>query len=107
MRQVNCLVPLVVRLRGLPDDELLAETSEAIARTVARRVAEASRVIAAREAWTSWYKSYAAPEFRFTGGSLDDDLQRRLIAVINAGIARAITGRPGGVTAGTAPPQFV
>lgn len=91
MRQVNCLVPLVVRLRGLPDDERLAETREAIARTVAGRLAEASRVIAAREGWHSWYKSYAAPEFRFSGASPGDEMQRRLVAAIEAGIARAMT----------------
>src|SRR5215472_13564916 len=102
----NCLVPLVVRLRGVPDDELLAETSDAIARTVAGRLAEANRVITAREGWNSWHRNYAAPEFRFSGARLDDYLQRRFTAAIETGIARAVGRGPAGSRTG-AQPQFL
>src|SRR5262249_46235303 len=107
MRQVNCLVPVVVRLRCLPDDESLVETGEAIARTVAGRLTEASRLISTREGWNSWNKNYAPPEFRFSGAPLGGDIQRRIAAAIEAGLARAIAGRPGAIVAGTAPPKFV
>jgi hypothetical protein len=100
----NCVVPLVVRLRGVPSDERLAETSDAIARTIAGRLLEANHVIAAREGWQSWHRNYAAPEFRFSGASLDDDLQRRVTAAIEGGIARALAGRP---VAASGQPQFV
>ncbi|MBV8700532.1 MAG: hypothetical protein JO052_22200 [Bradyrhizobium sp.] len=90
----SCVFPLVVRLRGVPNDERLAEMSEAIARVIARRLLEANRVIAAREAWPSWRRTYAAPQFRFSGLALDDDAQRRVAAAIEGGIARAIAGGP-------------
>jgi hypothetical protein len=103
----NCIFPLVVRLRGVPNDERLAETSEAIARVIAGRLLEANRVIAAREGWHSWHRNYAAPVLRFSGAALDDDVQRQVTAAIEAGIARAITGRPGAIAAGMAQPQFI
>jgi hypothetical protein len=34
----NCVIPLVIRLRGVPDDDRLAETGEAIAGAVAARL---------------------------------------------------------------------
>jgi hypothetical protein len=102
----HCVVPLVVRLRGVPSDERLAETRDAIARTIAGRLLEAHRVIAAREGWQSWHRNYAAPEFRFSGASLDDDLQRRVTAAIETGIARAIAGGPSAAARHAARPPF-
>lgn len=88
----RCVVPLIVRLRGVPDDECLGEMSEAITRTVADRLLEASRVITVREQWPEWTKTYEAPQTRFSGALLDDDLQRRIGAAIETGIARAVLG---------------
>jgi hypothetical protein len=99
----HCVVPLLVRLRGVPSDDRLAETSDAIARAIAGRLLEANRVIAAREGWPEWKKIYSMPETGFSGASLGDDLQRRVIAAIETGIARAISGRAPAQT----PPQFV
>ena len=103
----NCIVPLIVRLRGIPGDERLSEASNAIARCVAGRLAEAGRVIAAREGWTAWRRVYAAPEIRFSGAALDDDLQQRIAASVVDGLGRAVTGRPAALAARSASPQFV
>jgi hypothetical protein len=90
----SCAFPLVVRLRGVPNDERLAETSEAIARVIAGRLLEANRVIAAREGWHSWDRIYEAPQFSFSGAALDDDVQQRVITAIEGGIARGLAGGP-------------
>lgn len=103
----NCIVPLVVRLRGVPGDERLSEASDAIARCVAGRLAEAGRVIAVREGWTAWRRVYAAPEICFSGASLDDDLQGRIAAAVEDGLERAVTGRLGTLAAGSASRKFV
>ena len=67
MQLRGCAVPLVVRLRGVPDDQQLAEMSDAIARTVASRLLVADRAIGVREHWSSWHKTHAAPDIRFDG----------------------------------------
>jgi len=103
MSERSCSIPLVVRLRGVPDEGDLAGMSETIARTVAGRLSEAARVITAREGWYSYRETHKAPEIRFSGGSLDADLQRRVAAAIEAGIARAVSSGSGPVT-GSAPP---
>jgi hypothetical protein len=105
MNERRCLVPLVVRLRGVPDDERLAEMTDAIARSVAGRLLEANRVIAVRESWPEWEKTFAVPKIRFADGLASDDLQRRVAAAIEAGIARAISGGPG-TARSAAPPLF-
>jgi len=104
MRGPRCVVPLVVQLRGVPDDDRLAEASDAIARAVAGRLNQANRVIAAREGWNSWNKNYAGTMFRFSGISLDDDQKRRVTAAIEAGVASAIAG---GIAARTAQSPFL
>jgi hypothetical protein len=103
MSERSCSIPLVVQLRGVPDDGDLAGMSETIARTVAGRLSEAARVIPAREGWNSSRETHTAPEVRFSGGSLDADLQRRVAAAIEAGIARAVSSVSGAVR-GSAPP---
>jgi hypothetical protein len=101
----NCIVPIRVRLQGIPGEERLAEMSEAIARAIAGRLRAASRAIAAREGWPSWRRSFAAPEIRFGGPELGDALQRRIVAAVEAGIAGGIGGGPG-LAAPAAPPLF-
>src|ERR1700722_19357414 len=90
----NCVIPLVVRFRGLPGDDRLDETSDAIARTVAGRLAQANRIIGSREGWLSWSKKYGTPQIRFADPALNDGMKRRLAAAIESGIARAIGGGP-------------
>jgi len=91
MSERSCSIPLVVRLRGSPDDERLAEMSEMIARTVADRLSEAARIIVGLEGWTSYRKTHTPPAIRFSGGSLDTTLQQRVAAAIEAGITRAVS----------------
>jgi hypothetical protein len=102
MSERSCSIPLVVRLRGVPDEGRLADMSETIARTVAGRLLEAASVIAAREGWSSYRETHAPPVVRFSGGSVDTTLQRRVAAAIEAGIARAVSSASGAVT-GSAP----
>jgi hypothetical protein len=106
MRERSCSIPLVVRLRGVPDEGRLAEMSETIARSVAGRLSEAASVITAREGWNLYRATHTPPVVRFSGGSLDANLQRRVAAAIEAGIARAVSSGSGAVT-GASPPQFV
>jgi hypothetical protein len=103
MNERSCTVPLLVRLRGEPDEGDLAEMRETIARTVAGRLSEAASVITAREGWDSYRETHTLPTVSFNGGSLDANLQRRVAAAIEAGIARAVSSRSGAVT-GLAPP---
>jgi hypothetical protein len=102
MSERSCSIPLVVRLRGVPDEGRLAEMSETIARTVASRLAEAASVITGREGWSSYRETHTPPVVRFSGGSLDTTLQRRVVAAIEAGIARAVSSASGTIT-GSAP----
>jgi hypothetical protein len=102
MGERSCSIPLVVRLRGVPDQGRLAEMSETIARTVASRLSEAASIITAREGWSSYRETHAPPVVGFSGGSLDTTLQRRVAAAIEAGIARAVSSTSGTVT-GSAP----
>ena len=102
MGERSCSIPLVVRLRGVPDEGHLAEMSETIARTVASRLSEAASVITGREGWNSYRETYTPPVVRFSGGSLDTTLQGRVAAAIEAGIARAVSSVSGIVT-GPAP----
>jgi hypothetical protein len=90
----GCVTPLVVRLCGVPNDERLAQMSDAIARTVASRLGAADRVIAVREGWPAWRRTHATPQIRFNGAPLDNDLRQRVVAAIEAGITRAVTGAP-------------
>ena len=89
----NCVIPLVVRFRGMPGDDRLNETSDAIARAIAGRIGQADRIIAAREGWSSWSKTYGTPQIRFADPSLDDETKRRLTAAIEGSISRALSGR--------------
>jgi hypothetical protein len=102
MSERSCSIPLVVRLRGVPDEGRLGEMSERIARTVAGRLSEAAGVITAREGWNSYVETHTPPVVRFSGGSLDSALQRRVVAAIEAGIARAVSSASGTIT-GSAP----
>jgi hypothetical protein len=101
MSERSCSIPLVVRLRGVPDEGHLAEMSETIARTVAARLSEAASIITAREGWSSYRETHAPPVVGFSGGSLDTTLQRRVAAAIEAGIARAVSSTSGTVTGST------
>ena len=107
MSERSCTIPLVVRLRGLPDEGDLAGMSEKIARTVAGRLSEAARVITAREGWNSYRETHTPPEIRFSGGSLDADLQRRVAAAIDAGIDRAVSSVSSAVTGSASPERPV
>src|SRR3989442_15584987 len=102
-----CRFPLIVRLRGVPDSARLAEMSDAIAQAVAGRLRIADRVMAAREGWPSWRRDYATPQLHFSGAALDDELQRRVAAAIETGIARAVAGGPDVATARTPSTPFV
>lgn len=106
MRECSCSIPLVVRLRGVPDDVHLADMSETIARTVADRLAEAAGVIAGRKGWASYRQNHAPPALRFSGGSLDATSQRRVAAAIEAGIARAIASASGAGAGPALLPRF-
>lgn len=88
----RCEVRLAVQLRGLPDDDRLARMGEAIAQAVAGRLRLADRVIAAREGWPAWTKVVAEPQISFSGLPLDEDLRRRVLAVVRDAIARALAG---------------
>ena len=103
----NCIIPLIVRLQGLPDDERLVAATEAIAGAVADRLSQADRIIAAREGWNSWRHHHATPEIRVTGTGLDEDLRRRITAAIQAGIARALAGVPHARHPARAPNPFI
>jgi hypothetical protein len=106
MSERSCSIPVVVRLRGVPDEGRLADMSETIARTVAGRLSEAASVITGSEGWNSYRATHTPPVVRFSGGSLDANLQRRVAAAIEAGIARAVSSGSGAVTR-SAPPQLV
>jgi len=49
----RCSIPILVRLRGMPDDDRLNETMSAIARAVAERLRIAERIISVREGLAS------------------------------------------------------
>jgi hypothetical protein len=102
MSERSCSIPLVVRLRGVPDEGRLAEMSETIARTVAGRLSEAAMAITGREGWNSYRATHTPPVVSFSGGSVNTTLQRRVTAAIEAGIARAVSNVSGTV-AGSAP----
>jgi len=102
MNERGCSIPLVVRLRGVPDDGRLATMSETVARAVAGRLSDAAAVIAGQAGWNSYRAIHAPPVIRFSGGSLDAIAQRRVAAAIEVGIARAISSVSEAV-AGSAP----
>jgi hypothetical protein len=104
MSRRSCSIPLVVRLRGVPDEGRLTEMTETIARTVGDRLSEAASAIAGLEGWTSYRENHTPPAIRFSGGSLDTTLQRRVAAAIEAGIARAISSASGAVAGSASPP---
>jgi hypothetical protein len=91
MNERGCSIPLVVRLRGVPDDGRLATMSETVARAVAGRLSDAAAVITGQAGWNSYRAIHAPPVIRFSGGSLDAIAQRRVAAAIEVGIARAIS----------------
>jgi hypothetical protein len=101
----GCIVPLVVRFRGIPNSERLVELSDTITRIVSSRLLFADRTITVREGLPSWRKTYEAPEIRFSGAPLDDDLRHRVAMAIEIGIARAVAGGP--AAAPQALPPFV
>jgi hypothetical protein len=106
MSERSCNIPVVVRLRGMPDEGRLAEMSEMLARTVAGRLSEAADAITALEGWKSYRETHAAPVVHFSGGSLDPDLQRRVATAIEAGIARAVASVSASAARSTPPLQF-
>src|ERR1700761_6726516 len=94
MGSVSCSIPIVVRLRGIPDDDRLNEVIGAIARAIAERLRTAQRIISTREGLASWRKHYALPQIRFCDDRLDDDQKRRVASAIKVAIARAVAGGP-------------
>src|SRR5262249_28146823 len=102
MSERSCSIPLVVRLRGVPDEGRLAEMSQTIARTVADRLSEAASAITRREAWNSYRATHTPPVVSFRGGTLDNTLQRGVAAAIEAGITRALSSVSGTIS-GSAP----
>lgn len=98
----NCVVPITIRLRGIPGADRLAEASDAIARIVAARLAEANRLIGVREGWTAWDKHYQRPHIRFADPLLDQELQRQVTAAVEDGIGRAVSGGPAALRGGAA-----
>ncbi len=94
MTERCCIVPIVVRLRGIPDDERLDALSDAVRRAVSSRLLFADRTIADKEGLSTWHKAYAAPKFCFKGDPLDDDLRQRVAKAVEDGIVRAAGGSP-------------
>jgi hypothetical protein len=90
----RCTIPIVVRLRGIPDDDRLTAAARAITRAITERLRTADRIISAREGLASWHKHYASPLVRFCDDGLDDDQKRRVASAVEAAIARAIAGGP-------------
>jgi len=91
--EYNCILPLLVRFRGIPNIDRLVELTDAITQGFSRRLLFADHAISEHEGWPAWHKIHAAPKLIFTGDPLDQDLQKRVAESIEAGIARALTAQ--------------
>ena len=107
MRAVNCVVPLVVRLRGTPGPERLAQLIDAIGQTVAGRLRTADRVITVREGCAIPARTIMRPVLHFSGVSLPDDQRHRIAQAVEAGLARALSGGAGGAASPFVLAQYV
>lgn len=92
MGEIRCVIPLQVRLRGIPGDRLLQQMRAEIARALAARLRTADRQIAAREGALPCARHAAAPCIRFGGMPTDDAARRRIAAAIEAAITEALAG---------------
>jgi hypothetical protein len=103
MTERTCVVPIKIRLRGIPQSDHLAELRDTITQTVTDRLRAADRTIATREGWTSWTKRHSAPRVTFRGAALDDATRQTVRSEIEASIAHAIAGGRSLPTSGRSP----
>src|SRR6266852_4180615 len=92
MREVNCIVPVRIRVTGRPEGLDLDLLGDTVTETVQSRLRFARETIASRYPVKSWLAHFREPEICFRG-KFTGDSGRELARTVRQAIAKALSGQ--------------